>query len=73
MFKVDDLSHLKLMPKHYLCVQYVRALQFVATTTTNTVMCRPAESLTAFIMSMSPFYTITERYVVKSHSHSTIP
>ena len=60
MFKVDDLSHLKLMPNHYLCVQYAQALQFVAATTTNAVMCQPAESLTAFIMSMSPFYTITE-------------
>ena len=60
MFKVDDLSHLKLMPNHYLCVQYARALQFVAATTTNVVMCQPAESLTAFITSMSPFYTITE-------------
>ena len=60
MFKVDDLSHLKLMPNHYLCVQYARALQFAAATTTNAVMCQPAESLTAFITSMSPFYTITE-------------
>ena len=60
MFKVDDLSHLKLMPNHYLCVQYTRPLQFVAATTTNVVMCWPGESLTVFIMSMSPFYTITE-------------
>ena len=60
MFKVDDLSHLKLTPNHYLCVQYARALQFVAATTTNVVMCQPTESLTAFITSMSPFYTITE-------------
>ena len=60
MFKVDDLSHLKLTPNHYLCVQYARALQFAAATTTNAVMCWPAESLTAFITSMSPFYTITE-------------
>ena len=60
MFKVDDLSHLKLMPNHYLCVQYARALQFAAATTTKAVMCQPAESLTAFITSMSPFYTITE-------------
>ena len=58
MFKVDDLSHMKLMPN--LCVQYARALQFAAATTTNIVMCQPAESLTAFITSMSPFYTITE-------------
>ena len=39
MFKVVDLSHLKLMPNHYLCVQYARALQFAAATTTNVVMC----------------------------------
>ena len=60
MFKVDDLSHWNLMPNHYLCIQYARALQFVAATTTSTVMCWPAKSLTAFITSMSPFYTITE-------------
>ena len=60
MFKVDDLSHWNLMPNHYLCIQYARALQFAAATTTSAVMCWPAESLTAFITSMSPFYTITE-------------
>ena len=72
IFKVDDLSHLKLMPNHYLCVQYTRALQFAAATTTNVVMWWPAESLTAFIMAMSPFYTITES-MVKLCSHSAIP
>ena len=60
IFKADDLSHLRLMPNHYLCAQYARALQSVAATTTNAVMCQPAESLTAFITSMNPFYTITE-------------
>ena len=60
MFKVDDLVHLRLLPSHYSCIQYARALQFTAATTTNAAMCRPADCLTAFITSMSPFYTITD-------------
>ena len=43
MFKVDDLSHLKLTPNHYLGVQYTRALQFATATTTNMVMCQPTK------------------------------
>ena len=70
MFKVDDLSHLKLMPNHYLCIKYARALRFAAATTTSVVMCQPAESLTAFITSMSPFYTITESMW---QNHALIP
>ena len=60
MFKVDDLMHLRLSPSHFLCIQYAWALQFTAATTTNTAMCKPADCLTAFITSMSLFYTITE-------------
>ena len=60
MFKVDDLVHLRLLPSHYSCIQYARVLQFTAAATTNAAMCRPADCLTAFITSMSPFYTITE-------------
>ena len=60
MFKVDDLMHMRLLPNHYLCIQYAQALQFTATTTTSAAMCRPVDCLTAFITSMSPFYTITE-------------
>ena len=60
MFKVDDLAHMRLSPNHYLCIQYAQALQFTATTTISAAMCRPVDCLTAFITSMSPFYTITE-------------
>ena len=60
MFKVDDLTHLTLLPSHYLCIQYSWAFQFTAATTTNAAMCRPADCLTVFITSMSPCYTITK-------------
>ena len=60
MFKVDGLAHLRLSPTHYLCIQYAWALQFTAATTTNAAMCRSVDCLTAFITSMSSFYTIME-------------
>ena len=60
MFKVDDLAHMRLLPNHYLCIQYAWALQFTAATTTSAAMCRPMDCLTAFITSMSLFYTIME-------------
>ena len=59
MFKVDDLVHMRLIPNHYLCIQYVQALQFTTAVTTNASMCRPADCLAAFITAMSPFYKIT--------------
>ena len=58
-FKIDDLVHLGLTPNHCLCIQYVWALQFPATVTTNAAMCRLSDCLTAFIMAISPFYKIT--------------
>ena len=72
MFKVDDLAHLRLLPSHYLCIQYAQALQFTAATTTNAAMCRPADCLTAFITSMNLFYTIRE-YVAKPCPHPALP
>ena len=73
MFKVDDLAHMRLLPNHYLCIQYTWALQFTATTTTSAAMCRPADCLTAFITSMSPFLYHHREYVVKPCPHPTLP
>ena len=67
MFKVDDLVHMKLSPNHYLCIQYTWALQFTTATTTSAAMCRPVDCLTAFITSMSPFYTIME-HMCQNHA-----
>ena len=59
MFKVDDLMYMRLPPNDYLCIQYAWALQFTAATTTSAANAN-LQTLTAFITSMSSFYTITE-------------
>ena len=61
MFKVDDLSHLKLMPNHYLCVQYAQEPCNLQLQLLPTLWC--AGLLKAWLHLLHPwalFYTITE-------------